>query len=634
MSLLKFSFRRLCKTQRLIALFLVSILVWLSFLFIWGENPLTPLQGPSFSGSAPHGPPKVSGIENIVSDFHGLLPPSSLRRGPVPVVLDLNEAKPDDENVAREVIDTKDNVAIKVDEKGAFDDNAAREEQSAEAWVAKKNNIARGDEKFKSLNQDQEESFHQLPEHQKAPPEDKFGDYNWRNGPLKSKIVDEKLNSLNQIQEDSGHQIPEPPEQVFGIYTDVKKGNTKIKMEEKNSKTSKLLNQDQEESFHQLPDHQKEPPEEKYGSYNNWRNLTLKEINRLSVLGRRMFLNEKVGHEQNKMFTIHIWKYKKFIERRIFKSESSKPFDPFESCSVSNCKITSEDEDMKYADAVLFHLHRINQPPRDVTRSPGQLWVWMSDESPYNVFMAAKDKVLSHYNGFFNWSMTYRMDSDVPVPYGRTVPLPKDQYLEKIDNYYAMKEKDIAILGSNCGGLNGRYSYIAELKKYISVDVYGRCGTLKCEGHFFSDCETLNSYKFYLAFENTNCDDYVTEKVWWNAYHKGAVPVVMGSLKANYEKLLPPNSFIHVDDYDSPQQLAHYLQFLLDHSDEYQKYHLWRRRYRVLNEHGYFQSPVYHMCRLCEALNYNTVQDQHADLEPFFARDQHCYAAKWRPRKL
>lgn len=66
-------------------------------------------------------------------------------------------------------------------------------------------------------------------------------------------------------------------------------------------------------------------------------------------------------------------------------------------------------------------------------------------------------------------------------------------------------------------------------------------------------------YRIYLAFENSNCDEYLTEKLWYNAYFKYAIPVVMGGTRENYERLCPPKSFIHVDDFDSPQSLADYL---------------------------------------------------------------------------
>jgi hypothetical protein len=34
------------------------------------------------------------------------------------------------------------------------------------------------------------------------------------------------------------------------------------------------------------------------------------------------------------------------------------------------------------------------------------------------------------------------------------------------------------------------------------------------------------TYKFYLALENSDCDDYVTEKIFMNSYAIGLIPVV------------------------------------------------------------------------------------------------------------
>lgn len=39
--------------------------------------------------------------------------------------------------------------------------------------------------------------------------------------------------------------------------------------------------------------------------------------------------------------------------------------------------------------------------------------------------------------------------------------------------------------------------------------------------------------------------------------------------------------------------------------ENYLMLHEWRKRYEVVNEHGYFNTPCYHYCRVCEALNYN-----------------------------
>jgi hypothetical protein len=72
---------------------------------------------------------------------------------------------------------------------------------------------------------------------------------------------------------------------------------------------------------------------------------------------------------------------------------------------------------------------------------------------------------------------------------------------------------------SNCGERNTRQKYAQELQKYIPVDIYGKCGTKKCPRSTETECfEMLNrDYKFYLAFENSICKDYITEKFFLNS---------------------------------------------------------------------------------------------------------------------
>ena len=61
-------------------------------------------------------------------------------------------------------------------------------------------------------------------------------------------------------------------------------------------------------------------------------------------------------------------------------------------------------------------------------------------------------------------------------------------------------------------------------------------------GYFESDCKRLDDYKFFLSFENSRCREYMTEKLWWNAYGKGAVPVVMVS--TGWRKRNVPSSVV------------------------------------------------------------------------------------------
>lgn len=335
-------------------------------------------------------------------------------------------------------------------------------------------------------------------------------------------------------------------------------------------------------------------------------------------------------------YVIHVWQHGERMKRRFLRSYGEREKDPFQFCSVRNCRLTVDDARVNESDAVLFHLHQTKGPhvlPK--YHPPEQVWIFFTDESPFHTFLVSRKYTMKDYNGLFNWSMTYRSDSDVPVPYGRTLPLtPEEELIYETRDFAKSKTRGVAILGSNCGGLNHRWDYVRELQKHITVDVYGGCGTFTCPGHFTRDCPTIQEYKFYLAFENSNCREYITEKLWWNAYHKETVPVVMGAPKSDYEKLCPPNSFIHVDDFDSPADLARYLSFLLNNDTAYNSFFEWKRKYKVLNEHGYFGSPSLHLCRMCEALNRGTSTPKiYTDLTSFWNAETDCSASTWSPEK-
>ncbi len=191
---------------------------------------------------------------------------------------------------------------------------------------------------------------------------------------------------------------------------------------------------------------------------------------------------------------------------------STQGINPFEEqeCYIKQCTISENSVDAKIADAILFS--NTNSFP-NFPRKNNQIWIYYRLESPLNTAI-----IPSHVRGRMNWTATYRLDSTIVTPYEKFVLYdPNVLQNPHVRNYAKFKTKMVAWFVSNCRASNNRLQYAQELGKYIGVDIYGRCGPLTC-ARKSKDCfKMLNTdYKFYLAFENSNCIDYITEKFYWN----------------------------------------------------------------------------------------------------------------------
>ena len=71
----------------------------------------------------------------------------------------------------------------------------------------------------------------------------------------------------------------------------------------------------------------------------------------------------------------------------------------------------------------------------------------------------------------------------------------------------------------------------------------------------------------------------------------------MGARRRDYETVAPHNSFIHVDDFAGPRQLADYLHLLASNDTLYGEYFSWRERTWSLVNLQYW-------CRLCALLHW------------------------------
>ncbi|XP_072277612.1 4-galactosyl-N-acetylglucosaminide 3-alpha-L-fucosyltransferase FUT6-like [Pyxicephalus adspersus] len=225
---------------------------------------------------------------------------------------------------------------------------------------------------------------------------------------------------------------------------------------------------------------------------------------------------------------------------------------PLNRCQVSSysdqCILTDNRSLYHLANAVVIHHREVSSSKLLLPKSPRpekQYWVWFNLESPSNC------PNLNMADNIFNLTMTYRADSDIFTPYG---------WIERHGGTEPFsipaKSKLVAWVVSNWNPNYERFKYYEDLKHHIDIDLYGRYHMPLPKAN---QSLILSKYKFYLAFENSKDTDYITEKLWKNALVSASVPIVMGPPRANYERFIPHDSFIHVDDFSSAQELASYI---------------------------------------------------------------------------
>jgi alpha-1,3-fucosyltransferase len=289
-------------------------------------------------------------------------------------------------------------------------------------------------------------------------------------------------------------------------------------------------------------------------------------------------------------------------------------------------------------------------------RQPHQRFVFFMMESPA-FFIHNFDNAT--YSNFFNWTMTYRWESDIPRPYGWFSPkakprdrlhiggwfrtkqphddrLPQFQYptpppeewipynpkefhrqlpnMEDSFRALAKRPSKVAWIVSHCHTPDSvRESYVKELQKHIQVDVFGKCDigenkAISCDKpysiHQEDNCSqrVQQGYKFYLSFENTLCSEYVTEKF----FRRANQTLVIAMTQANLTRLAPPHSHLNVMDFESPKALAEYLLYLDQNDAEYLSYFWWKHHYEIHHPYsGNLQNNFgASMCRLCEKLHH------------------------------
>lgn len=245
----------------------------------------------------------------------------------------------------------------------------------------------------------------------------------------------------------------------------------------------------------------------------------------------------------------------------------------FEGCTFKNCFLTANRSYLKNVqdfDVIMFNVWHVGEGllneymPLPSNRSESQKYCM------YGMEPAGYHPVSEEWNGYFNFTFTYKLSSNVTIPYvvvkneNDEVIGPKigmqwmklnemNETSDYIKNKLQNKNMAVAWIVSHCETPWRRVyaqSLQEELARYgHSLDVFGKCGTKQCPRGDYGSCGDIRcpqftrmdeclayvetDYFFYLSFENSFSEDYVSEKLLHALQHY-TVPVVFG--RANYSR--------------------------------------------------------------------------------------------------
>ncbi|XP_034109184.1 alpha-(1,3)-fucosyltransferase C-like [Drosophila albomicans] len=216
-----------------------------------------------------------------------------------------------------------------------------------------------------------------------------------------------------------------------------------------------------------------------------------------------------------------------------------------------------------------------------------------------NPLIIAQNPLTQYSPYYFNFTMSYRLDSDIRLTeyYFSSLTLQTVIKFEQPDRNFMMNTEMKSTLRHRLEGkeflagyisFNDSYTtrsqivYLENLQQHMNLTDIQNCAIV-------NDC---SSYKFMLIFEPTSCPDFVNSHIL-EAMLNFVVPVVISP--GNISQLVPPGSYIDGADFVSPERLAQFLIKVSAESHLYAQYFWWHSKYQ-LNQ---IREPY---CSICAAL--------------------------------
>lgn len=220
--------------------------------------------------------------------------------------------------------------------------------------------------------------------------------------------------------------------------------------------------------------------------------------------------------------------------------------------------------DLQTADVVIWDIPFLWREYTTLKKPCHQIWVgWLMESTV--IYPWIKQVI-----GLFDLTMTYSLDSDVPIPYFYY------SYIHGMKTMPVKKTQEIACFIGSRVNLSHRLEYLNFLMQRLNIDTYGyKKNTLIKNRHYQTKQEVSRQYKFILAFENAIEKEWITEK-FFDPLLVGSVPVYLGA--PDIEEYAPGNNcFINANTM-SPPELADVLIEYLNDENLYDQLFEWKKK--------------------------------------------------------
>ncbi|KAI6243360.1 Glyco-tran-10-N domain-containing protein [Aphelenchoides fujianensis] len=217
--------------------------------------------------------------------------------------------------------------------------------------------------------------------------------------------------------------------------------------------------------------------------------------------------------------------------------------------------------------------------------------------------------------GYINMTLGFMHSMDIYKPYDKIIKqkATANQWAQ-IEKKLKAKKKGAFIVYSHCKSDSQREKYITELKKHFPVETYGKCGDAPCDTKCMK--EKIRDYRFYIAFENNVCEDYITEKYF--RVKDLILPLVLN--ESIYRARVPKDSYIAVDSFRNMTELADYLLLLMLDDAAYLRHFQWAREYSLKRPALYAQS----YCDICRNAHDRSFRHVYEDIAEWFGPERRC----------